>query len=107
MGEFLKKIFLLVLCILLVVGNLISEVVCRWDIDGSILVIVLVVVIFFMIIVLFFMLIWYKGDSEILYNLYWVSRVLFMLIVVISLIGFFVVVLKNKKYWMKDNLEWK
>lgn len=53
------------------------------------------------------MLIWYKGDSDILFNLNWVSKVLFLWIVVISQIWFLVIVLKNQKFWMKENLKWK
>lgn len=107
MGEFLKKTLLLVLRTPLVAGNPTSEAACRRDTDGSTSVTVLVAVTFPMTIVLFFMLTWYKGDSETLYNLHWASRAPFMSIAVISLTGFFVVVLKNKNYWMKDNLEWK
>lgn len=97
MGEFLKKTLLLVLRTPLVAGNPTSEAACRRDTDGSTSVTVLVAVTFPMTIVLFFMLTWYKGDSETLYNLHWASRAPFMSIAVISLTGFFVVVLKNKK----------
>lgn len=106
MGEFWKKI-LLVLRTPLVAGNPTGEVDSSRDTDGSTSVTVLVAVSFPMTIVMFLILTWYKGDSETLFNLYWASKAPFMWIAVISLTGFFVIVLKNQKYWMKDNLEWK
>lgn len=107
MGEFWKKILLLLLRTPLVTGNPTGEANSRRDTDGSTSVTVLVAVTFPMTIVMFFMLTWYKGDNETLFNLHWASKAPFMLVAVISLTGFFVIVLKKKEFWMKDDLEWK
>lgn len=107
MGEYLKTILLLVLRTPLVAGNPTNKAVCKRDTDGSTSVTVLVAVTFPMTIIMFFMLTWYKGDSDTLFNLNWASKAPFLWIAVISQTWFLAIVLKNQKFWMKENLKWK